>query len=124
MQMKIRWLYYKFLIKQFVQRTAKALSNFYLNDIDPAGRRIISAGIGGAAGGAVAGALVGTPVLGIGAAPSALGGSIIGFSGGLLIQTSLEAAGLGQAIEDLTNQIIQHFLDAIEDDSQESSPCP
>jgi RHS repeat-associated protein len=114
---------YKFLIKQFVQRTIKAASNSYYRNFDPAGRRIISAGIAGAAGGAVAGALVGTPVLGLGAAPSALGGSIIGFSAGLLIQTSMEAVGLGQAIEDLTSQLIQHLLDAIKDDSQVSSPC-
>jgi RHS repeat-associated protein len=115
----------KFLIKQFVQRSVKAASNSYFKDIDPAGRRIVSAGIGGAAGGAVAGALVGTPALGVGAAPSALGGSIIGFSTGLLIQTSLEAAGLGQTIEDFTGQLVQNFMDAIvDDDSQDSSSCP
>jgi RHS repeat-associated protein len=114
----------KFLIKQFVQRTARALSNIYLSQIDPAGRRIISAGIGGAAGGAVAGALVGTPALGVGAAPSALGGAIIGLSGGLLMQTSLEAAGLGQAIEDFTDKMIQYLIDAIDDDSKEPPGCP
>jgi RHS repeat-associated protein len=114
----------KFLIKQFVQRTAKAVANAYLGGIDPSGRRIISAGVGGAASGAVVGALVGTPALGVGAGPSALGGAIIGFSGGLLIQTSLEAVGLGQVIEDFTDEMIQNFIDAFEINSKEPSHCP
>jgi hypothetical protein len=113
----------KFLIKQFAQRVAKAASKMYLNSIDPAGRRIISSGIGGAAGGAVAGAIVGTPVLGIGAAPSALGGAIVGFSGGLLLQTSLEAAGLGQAIEDATDEVIQYLIDTLDGDFKEPHDC-
>ena len=86
-----------------------------MKDFDPAGRRIVSAGIGGAASGAVGGAIAGSPVLGVGAGPSAVVGGIAGFSGGLLLQTLLEAAGLGQPIEDLTDELIDNFKDAIVD---------
>jgi RHS repeat-associated protein len=102
-----------FLIKQFVDKTVKSISNSYMQDIDPAGRRIISAGLGGAAAGAVGGAIVGTPALGIGAGPSAIIGGVSGFSGGLLIQTGLEAVGLGHAIEDLINEIFDNYLDSV-----------
>ena len=113
-----------FLIGQFVRRVASSVSNLYLQHIDPSGRRIISAGIGGAAAGAVTGAIVGTPMAGVGAGPSALGGAIIGFSGGLLIQTGLEAAGLGQVIEDFTDELIRNFIGAFQETSMEPVACP
>ena len=64
----------------------------------------------GAGRGVITGALVGTPLLGIGAAPSALGGAIIGFSSGLLMGVVFEALGLGEKIEDLKDKILEERL--------------
>jgi RHS repeat-associated protein len=107
-------LFKEFIFIQIVKATAKSISNFVLNEIDPVGRRIITAGIGGAAGGAVTGAIVGLPALGVGAVPSALVGATIGFSGGLLYQTAIESFGLGQKIEDLTNEIFKNIKESLE----------
>ncbi|MDY6950912.1 MAG: RHS repeat-associated core domain-containing protein [Thermodesulfobacteriota bacterium] len=82
------------------------LYGYCLNDpmnwIDPlglaAGRRIVMSGLSGAVRGAVTGAALGTPIAGIGAAPSALGGGIIGFSAGLAYGAALEALGWGEPL--------------------------
>jgi len=71
----------------------------------PAGQRIITAGIAGAAGGAVLGAVVGTPVVGIGAAPSALGGAIIGSATNMLKQVVKEAMGVQEVVDSMTQRI-------------------
>jgi RHS repeat-associated protein len=52
--------------------------------ISPAGRRILRTGIIGAGVGAALGAYFGTPALGMGALPTALAGTILGFAHGLL----------------------------------------
>jgi RHS repeat-associated protein len=71
----------------------------------PAGQRIITAGISGAAGGAVLGAVTGTPIAGVGAIPSAIGGSIVGSAANMLKQTIKEATGYQEASDKLINDI-------------------
>lgn len=68
---------------------------------DSAGGRIITQGLVGAGRGAITGALAGTPALGIGAAPSALAGGIIGFSVGLLQGAVCEAFGCQEKLENI-----------------------
>jgi hypothetical protein len=110
------------LFNQFINQSVKSISNAYLN-IEPAGRRILSTGIGGGVSGGVGGAISGSTVGGIGAASGALVGSAAGFGGGVIVQSFLEAAGIGQEIEDFFNEMKDNLLDSfVEDD--DSGPCP
>jgi RHS repeat-associated protein len=109
--------------KFFINRGVRALSNNAFDGTLPAGRRIISAGIGGAVSGAIVGAIVGTHALGIGAVPTAMGASIIGFSSGLLTQTIIEVFGLGQPIEDTTNAIFKGLKNNLYDQNQPQKHC-
>jgi hypothetical protein len=109
-----------YAFRKAINAFAKSVSNFYIRDLDPAGRRIIGAVIGGAATGFIGGALLGgTPTLGIGALPASLAGGFIGFAGGLLNQTLLEVLGLGQPIEDF----IVRIDEIMPDSSKSQSPC-
>ncbi|MBN1841374.1 MAG: hypothetical protein JW883_03705 [Deltaproteobacteria bacterium] len=83
----------------------------------PAGQRIITAGLAGGAGGAVLGAVVGTPLLGVGAGPSALGGAIVGSAGNMLKQTVKEALGLPEIIGRTMSRIRERIQ------NREMSPC-
>ena len=80
----------------------------------PSGQRIIVDGISGTAGGAVLGAVAGTPVVGIGALPSALGGAIIGGPVNMLKQLIKEVFGIPG--------IIDEVLDIVKDTMQEKRP--
>jgi RHS repeat-associated protein len=84
---------------------------------DPAGQRIITAWISGTAGGAVLGAVAGTPVVGIGAIPSAIGGALIGGPANMLKQIAKEAFGVPDMIDDAVDTV----KDVIKGD--EESPC-
>ena len=81
--------------------------------LDGAGRRIVTQGLIGAGRGAVTGAIVGTPVLGVGAGPSALAGGIVGFSLGLLQGVIFEALGWGEAIENFLNDLTENLLNGL-----------
>jgi len=111
----------KFLFEQFISRSVTSISNAYL-DIEPPGRRIISVGLGGVVGGAVTGAVFGTPVVGLGAVPTAIIGGVAGLSSGLIIQTTIEAAGLGQVFEDFTKEMQNNFFESFEGWT-DSNPC-
>lgn len=83
-------------------------------DVDPSGRRIISATIGGMAGGAVAGGVGGAAMAGVGALPGAIAGAIAGAAGGALRQTIIESAGLGQQIENGLNQFKNDLINSFQ----------
>lgn len=76
--------------------------------MDGAGRRIISSGVGGMLGGATTGAILGVPELGIGALPGAILGGTAGLSLGLLKGIVVEGVGLGQKLEDIDINKINH----------------
>ena len=75
-----------------------------MNNIDSSGRRIITAGLGGAAAGLYVGASIGIPGITT-VVPSAIAGTFIGFAGGLLNQTIIESLGIGQQIEDAGKKV-------------------
>ncbi|MCG8548785.1 MAG: hypothetical protein MI799_00115, partial [Desulfobacterales bacterium] len=112
----------QFLFNQFINQSVKSISYAYL-DIEPAGRRIFSTGIGGGVSGAVGGAISGSTIGGIGAVPGALVGSVAGFGGGVIVQSFLEAAGVGQVIEDLFNEMKDNLRDLFIG-NDDSGLCP
>jgi hypothetical protein len=73
-----------------------------------AGRRIVTQGFFGAGRGAVTGAIVGTPVLGVGALPSAIAGGMIGLSLGLLQGAVCEAFECSEKLNDIQEKYDDH----------------
>ncbi len=84
---------------------------------DPAGQRIITAWISGLAGGAVLGAVTGTPFLGIGAIPSAIGGALIGGPVNMIKQVAKEAFGVQDMIDDAVDTVKEVI------NGEEVNPC-